>query len=414
MDSKHPVLPKGFGALLIIALVFAALNLRPAVTSLGSLLDPVIDGLAMNGFVAGLITGVPPLCFAVLGPLAPKLAGKRGPEVVVIAAMLAILLGLALRSVAPNTWVFFIFTAVALAGIAVGNILMPVLVKRWFPAKIGIVTGAYTTAVALGASVVATVAVPVNEAVGGAWRRGLGIWAILALIAVFIWVVVFFGLRNQIAQRQLPSSNLSVAALEIGPMSRNATAWWVALFFGAQSTVAYILMGWAPKIFTDFGVNPAYSGALLGVILGVGVPLSFIMPALAARFSHQGPLVIINGIAGILAVIGIFIAPVQGAFIWAALLGICGSSFPLALTMIGLKAHTAAGVSRLSTFGQSVGYLIAIPGPFLVGALHEVTNSWTTPLLLIAAVIIFQTFTGIMAGRPRFVEDNGAPIRIDA
>lgn len=414
MDPKHPALPRGFSALLLIAMILAAVNLRPAVTSLGALLDPVIEDLSMNGFIAGIITGVPPLCFAILGPLAPRLAGKRGPELVVVGAMLAILCGLVLRSLAPNTWVFFIFTALALAGIAVGNILMPVLVKRWFPTKIGLVTGSYTTAVALGASVVAAIAVPDNDALGGAWRGGLALWAIPALIATLIWVVVYFGLRNQITQLQMPAPKTQLIAPVMGPMSRNSTAWWIALFFGAQSTVAYILMGWAPKIFTDFGVDPAYAGALLGVILGVGVPLSFIMPALAAKFSHQGPLVIVNGIAGIVAIAGLLIAPVQGAFIWAVLLGICGSSFPLALTMIGLKAHTAAGVSKLSTFGQSIGYLIAIPGPFLVGALHETTDSWTLPILLIAGLILFQTFTGIMAGRPRFVEDHGVPTRVDA
>ncbi|HAY42045.1 MAG TPA: MFS transporter, partial [Micrococcaceae bacterium] len=113
MDPKHPALPRGFSALLLIAMILAAVNLRPAVTSLGALLDPVIEDLSMNGFIAGIITGVPPLCFAILGPLAPRLAGKRGPELVVVGAMLAILCGLALRSVAPNTWVFFIFTALA-------------------------------------------------------------------------------------------------------------------------------------------------------------------------------------------------------------------------------------------------------------------------------------------------------------
>lgn len=397
-------LSPGLSVLLLIAIILASLNLRPAVTSLGALLDLVIDDLQMNGFVAGMITGVPPLCFALLGPLAPRLAGKRGPELVVAAAMAAILLGIGLRSLSPGTGVFLFCTALALAGIAVGNILMPVLVKRWFPQKVGIATGAYTTAVALGASGVAGIAVPVNQLLGGDWRWGLGFWALLALLALAAWVVVYFGLRNHIAhQQQLIRGGTDTARL--GPMSRNSTAWWVALFFGGQSAVAYIFMGWLPKIFIDFGADPLFAGSLLAILLGVGVPLSFVMPALAAKFTNQGPLVIFNGIVGLIAIAGMLIAPLQGAVLWAVLLGICGSNFPLALTMIGLKARTAAGVSKLSTFGQSTGYLLAFPGPFLVGVLHEVTGSWTAPIWLIAGLIVFQTLVGLMAGRPRYIED---------
>ncbi|MEU3330645.1 CynX/NimT family MFS transporter [Glutamicibacter creatinolyticus] len=397
--------PRGFAAVLVIAFILAALNLRPAVTSLGALLDPVIDGLEMNGFVAGMLTGVPPLCFALLGPLAPRLAGRRGPELVVIGAMAVILLGMVLRSIAPSTWLFLLCTALALTGIALGNILMPVLVKRWFPHRVGMVTGAYTTAVALGASAVAGIAVPVNEALGGNWRVGLGVWATLAALALGVWLVVYFGLRNQIAARQQQIGAFSEGN-GIGPMWRNATAWWVAIFFGTQASAAYIFMGWAPKIFTGYGLAPGYAGVLLAVILGVGVPLSFIMPALAGRFRNQRPLVLVTGTAGVLAVAGLLTYPAQGAMLWAVLLGVAGANFPLALTMIGLKAHTAAGVAKLSAFGQSVGYLIAFPGPFAVGALHEMTDSWTAPVLLLGALMVLQTVSGMMAGKPRYVEDS--------
>ena len=406
MENTRPALPRAFAPLLVIAMILASLNLRPAVTSLGALLDPVIEGLQINGFIAGMLTGVPPLCFALLGPLAPRLAGKRGPELVVIGAMAAIMLGILLRSAAPMTWVFLLCTALALAGIAVGNILMPVLVKRWFPHKVGLVTGTYTTAVALGATTAAGITVPVNQALGEDWRLGLGVWATPAVIALALWLVVFTGLRPQIRQLQQPVQIGPAAAPPLGPMRRNPTAWWVAIFFGTQSSAAYIFMGWAPKIFTDYGVGPGHAGALLAVLLGVGVPLSFIMPALAARFTNQGPLVWVTGLCGVLAVIGMLTFPAQGALLWAILLGVAGANFPLALTMIGLKAHTAAGVAKLSAFGQSVGYLIAFPGPFAVGALHEVTGSWVAPLLLLGALMIAQIIAGLMAGKPRYVEDH--------
>lgn len=405
-SKSRPPVSRTFSVLLVIAIILAALNLRPAVTSLGALLGPAIEGLQMNGFIAGIITGVPPLCFALLGPLAPKLAGKRGPELVVMGAMGAILVGILLRSVAPETWTFLLCTALALAGIAIGNVLMPVLVNRWFPHKLGLVTGAYTTSISLGAAVVAGVAVPVNEALGGNWRVGLAAWGIPALAALVVWLIVFLGLRSQIAAKNAGLKREASTQTPVGPMSKNATAWWVAIFFGMQASVAYIFMGWAPKIFTDLGVNPASAGVLLAIIMGVGVPLAFVMPSLASRFPHQGPLVIINGVAGMIAIAGMLTIPVQGAYLWAVLLGVCGSNFPLALTMIGLKSRTAAGVAKLSAFGQSVGYLLAIPGPFAVGALHEVTQSWTPSIWLLGTLIVLQTVTGMMAGRPRYVEDE--------
>lgn len=411
MKSNQPILPRGFAPLLIVAMILAAVNLRPAVTSLGALLDPVIHGLEMNGFVAGIITGVPPLCFALLGPLAPRLAAKRGPELVILGAMGAILAGILLRSLAPTTSLFLLCTALALAGIAVGNILMPVLVKKWFPHKIGLVTGSYTTAVALGAATVAGVAVPLNQAMGGQWRVGLAIWALPALVALVLWMVIYFGLRAHIREQQQPIKPRVTGAGELGSMRKNPTAWWVAIFFGTQSSAAYIFMGWAPKIFSDFGVDPQISGLLLAVLLGVGVPLSFVMPALAGRFTNQGPLVWITGTAGMLAVIGLLVFQAQGALLWAILLGIAGANFPLALTMIGLKAHTAAGVAKLSAFGQSVGYMISFPGPFAVGALHEITGSWTAPIVLLGVLMVAQTVAGIQAGKPRYVEDH-RPVRV--
>ena len=404
LKNRRPVSPF-FGVLLVVAIILASLNLRPAVTSLGAMLDPVIADLEMNGFIAGVITGVPPLCFAIFGIFTSRLAGKFGPEMTIIAAMGAILTGILLRSIAPGTMVFLLCTALALGGIALANILMPVMVKRWFPHKVGLVTSAYTTALALGASAVAGVAVPVNDAMGGNWRLGLAVWATPALLAVIAWVIIYVGMRPQIADLQAEYSKASSTSTSIGPMYKNSTAWWVAMFFGAQASVAYIFMGWAPKIFSDQGVDPVQSGVLLAVLLGVGVPLSFIMPTLAARFKNQAPLVIVNGVVGLIAVAGMLWLPVEGAYLWAVLLGICGSNFPLALTMIGLKSRSAAGVAKLSGFGQSVGYLIAFPGPFAVGAVHEMTGTWNASMLLIGALIVFQTITGIMAGRPRYIED---------
>ncbi|MGW1230364.1 MFS transporter, partial [Streptomyces sp. NPDC002530] len=164
--------------LVAVGLVLTALNLRPAITSLGALLEEVRDGLHMSGSVAGVLTSVPPLCFAVFGVMAPRLARRFGPGAVVCAGMAAITAGLVVRPLVGGTAGFLAASALALMGIAVSNVLMPVIVKRWFPDRVGSMTGLYSMALALGTSLAAAVTVPLTGALGGGWRAGLGIWAV--------------------------------------------------------------------------------------------------------------------------------------------------------------------------------------------------------------------------------------------
>ncbi|MFD0328503.1 MFS transporter [Streptacidiphilus monticola] len=175
-------------ALLLAALLVAAFNLRPAVAGLGPMLDDVRRGLHMNAAMAGVLTALPSLCFALFGLLAPRLARRIGPAVTVCAGMAAIGLGLAARALAPDSAVFLLLSAVALAGIAVANVLMPVVVKRYFPDRVGPVTGLYSMSLSVGTSVAAAFAVPLTNALGGSWRVGLGVWALAAALAVVLWL----------------------------------------------------------------------------------------------------------------------------------------------------------------------------------------------------------------------------------
>ncbi|MBD8042939.1 MFS transporter [Arthrobacter sp. Sa2BUA2] len=369
------------------------------------MLDSVIADLQLGGLTAGLLTAAPAACFALFGSLAPKLALKRGPEVIVLGAMLAIGLGLLLRSAAPSTPAFLFFSAVALSGIAVGNVLMPVLVKRWFPDRIGRVTGLYTTTLSLGTAVVAAVAVPVNEAFGGNWRFGLGIWALPALVAAGVWAAAYMGVRRLRPSTQ-PAGPMPTAvrmSARVNPW-QSSTSWWLAVFFGLQASAAYICMGWLAKIFSDNGLSDATAGLLLAIVMGVSIPLAFVIPNLAARRPNQGPIVIVLGVCGLLGHIGLWISPASGSFVWAVLLGISSCTFSLALTMIGIKSRSSVGVIKLSAFTQSVGYLISIPGPLIVGILHEITGGWQASIGFMTAQLLVQIFAGYMAGRSGPIE----------
>jgi CP family cyanate transporter-like MFS transporter len=180
----------------------------------------------------------------------------------------------------------------------------------------------------------------------------------------------------------------------------------LAAFFGLQATAAYTIAGWAPQIFRDAGVSASTAGLLLAVIMGLGAPLGFVLPRLAARMRQQGPLVAVLGAFGIAGYAGLWLAPAQGAWLWAVLLGVSNCAFPVALTMIGLRARTSQGVAGLSAFTQSAGYLICIPGPLLVGTMNEATGGWRLPLALLIALMAAQVAAGWLAGRDRHVEDG--------
>ncbi|MFE2637478.1 CynX/NimT family MFS transporter [Streptomyces scopuliridis] len=403
LDSPGPRPGVWLTRLLVVGLVLAALNLRPAITSLGALLEEVRDGLHMSGSVAGVLTSVPPFCFALFGFAAPRLARRFGPGAVVCAGMVAITAGLLIRPFAGGTAGFLAASAVALMGIAVSNVLMPVIVKRYFPDRVGTMTGLYSMALALGTAAAAAVTVPMTEALGGSWRTGLGVWAVLAALAVVPWLGLVRD-RSASSSRAAPvSAPAPASGLRLG---RSRTAWGLACFFGLQATGAYIAMGWMPQIFRDAGISAGTAGLLLAVTMVMGVPLAFVIPRTAARMKNQGPIVIALGLCGLSAYAGLYFAPAEGAWVWAVLLGISNCSFPLALTMIGMRSRTGAGVVRLSAFAQSTGYLISIPGPLLVGVLYQHTGGPGLPIALMATFLLPQMVAGVVAGRDRTIEDE--------
>ncbi len=295
---------------------------------------------------------------------------------------------------------FLAASALALMGIAVSNVLMPVIVKRWFPDRVGTMTGLYSMALALGTALAAALTVPLTNALGGGWRTGLVIWAALAVVAVVPWVPLLKDRGDASGQA---AGAPAPPALKI---TRSRTSWALACFFGLQATAAYITMGWMPQIFRDAGLSAGTAGVLLAVIMAMGVPLAFVIPRVATRLRTQGPIVLVLSGCGLLGYAGLYLAPAGGAWLWALLLGVANCAFPLALTMIGMRSRTGAGVVRLSAFAQSTGYLISIPGPLLVGVLYQHSGGWGLPLTLMAALLVPQTVAGVLAGRDRTIEDE--------
>ncbi|MEU4471434.1 MFS transporter [Micromonospora sp. NPDC023888] len=383
-------------------MLLVALNLRAVVTSLGALLDEVRDGLGLSGTMAGLVTTLPTIAFAGLGALTPWLVRRVAPARVLVVAMFALAVGQVLRATTDSAWIFVLTSALALAGIAVANILLPMLVKQHFPHRTGLVTGAYTMALTLGTTVAAASAVPIAHAFGS-WRAGLGVWAAMAAVAVLPWVPL--ALRTRAGARRSTPTAAVAAPVRVRP-ARTRLGWAMAVYFGAQSLSGYAIMGWLAQLFRDAGYQPESAGLLLAGVTALGVPIALLMPTVAGRLGSLRPLVLGLTTASTLAYLGLAFAPRGAALLWVALLAIGQGAFPMILTAIGLRARTAEGTVALSAFAQSTGYVIAALGPLMVGILYEVTGGWTAPLGFLLGALAVQTAAGMAIARPRYVEDE--------
>lgn len=223
-------------------------------------------------------------------------------------------------------------------------------------------------------------------------------WAVTAVVAALPWL----SLRRHDVR---PISDLR-GGITVRQVARSPLAWTMAVFFGAQSMQAYAVFGWLPQVYRDAGFSAQNAGLLLGVTTAISIPISFALPSMAARRTNQAPLIL--ALCGCYAAgyVGLMVWPSAGAIVWALLIGIGTGMFPLVLTLIGLRARTSDGTASLSGFTQSVGYLLAAIGPFLVGALYGATGAWTVPLVVLVALLVPQAVAGIMVARPRFLEDE--------
>lgn len=278
--------------------------------------------------------------------------------------------------------------------------MIPTLVKAHFPGRIGALTAAYTTAMAVGMAISAALAAPLARLGGGDnWRLGLGVWAIVSAVSIVPWLVTARGSGRR-------TDAATPAHVPLRRLLRSRLAWAMALFFATQSLQAYVAFGWFAQFFRDAGFDAVQAGVWLAVLSALAIPFSLAVPLVAARLrDHRLLIMILIGCYAI-AYIGMLVAPLAGAWLWAVLVGIGAACFPLALTLIPMRAKSATGTSALSAFTQSVGYLIAGTGPLLVGVLYGITGGWGAPFGLLFAVLAVQTLAGWQVGRRRSIEDE--------
>lgn len=382
--------------LVLAGLLLISLNLRPAAVSVGPVLAEVRDALALAPWAASLLTTLPVLAFAVVGGLAPWLARTLGLHRVLLLSLVAVVVGLGGRAVTDSGALFLVLTFLAVSGMACANVLTPSLVKLHFPTRVGTATALYTTSMAIGLTLAFTATVPVADVLGS-WRWGLGVWAVLAAVAVVPWL----GL---VAHDRRPEG--AAVTITFGQVARTPLGWALAAYFGVQSAIAYSMFGWFAQLWRDNGYSAAQAGGLVGVIAAVGIPLSLVLPGAIARVRDQRVLMVAVMACYPVAFVGLLLLPERLGVLWAVLLGAGGTTFPIILVMIGLRARTHQGTAALSGFTQSVGYLIAAPGPFVLGLLHSASHGWTVPLWFLLGLLVPLFALGMYVGRPAYLEDQ--------
>ncbi|NGO68570.1 CynX/NimT family MFS transporter [Streptomyces boncukensis] len=382
-------------ALLVWGLLVVAANLRSPLTGVGPLLERVQTDLGLAPAVAGLLNTLPLLAFAGVAPLVPRLAARWGPERLLGFALAVLTLGIAVRWI-PAATGLFAGTVLIGAGIGVGNVLLPSLIKRDFPTRVGLLTCAYATVMGGVAAVASGVAVPVGRSAPGGWHTALGCWIALALVACVLWLPRMRAPRA--APPPGPGASPEGARGHRLPW-RSPLAWAVTAFMGLQSLGFYVVVTWLPQVFQDSGSSAVAAGWLLFLFQVVAVGTSLVVPA-ALRWARDQRAVAVAGSAVLLAgYLGLLAAP-EWALLWSVVLGLGGgASLVLALAFLSLRAQDAAAAGALSAMAQSVGYLLAAAGPVVFGLLHTVGSGWRAPVLLLVAAAVGQVCVAPAAGR---------------
>jgi CP family cyanate transporter-like MFS transporter len=391
--------PRLRGFIFVVGILLLAANLRPALTGVAPLIGEIRADTGISNGAAGLLTTLPLLAFALLSPVAPRVARRFGLEAVLLASLLVLAAGILFRSVGTVA-TLFIGTAILGSAIAFGNVLLPGLVKREFPEKAGLMTSVYSTSLGISAAIAAGVSVPLTGLDGIGWRGALAVWALPAFLACVAWL-------PQLGRRDLPARSSDPNAPIIRDLLRSSLAWQVTLFMGLQSLSYYVTLTWLPEILQDGGMNAANAGWMLGLSQTVSILAMFLAPVLAVRRPSQWGVVVVAVILSSAGALGLLLAESAAPALWVVLLGLGqGASFSLALAFFPLRSPDPGHAAALSGMAQSVGYLLAASGPFLFGVLRDATGAWNVPLVLLLAITVCLLFAGLGASRDAHVRSS--------
>ncbi|GLZ00063.1 MFS transporter [Actinoplanes sp. NBRC 103695] len=399
---EHRPLPLWAGrAAALLGIVLVALTLRQAVAVISPILGAIRVDIPISNIGVGLLGTLPPILLAASGFIAPRVARGFGLDGGIVLALLLMTAGHLVRAFAPGFAVLLAGSVVALAGTGIGNVLLPPIVRRYFPDRVALLTAVYVCIVGLSTAVPAAVAAPVAERLG--WRFSLGIWSVTSVVALVPWFVLIARERR----RRPPDAAESPPPALVTRLWRSRVALSITVVFSTSTICTYAAFAWLPEILGDIaGSTPTEAGVLLAVTGLISVPLALIAPLLVARLRNVGRLIAAGIASFVLGYLGLLLAPATLTLLWVLFIGSGSILFPVCLVLINDRTRTPGGTVALSGFAQGVAYALGALGPLLVGLLHDVSGGWTLPLLFLLAVILMAAVPAITLARPAFVEDE--------
>ena len=387
--------------LALLAILVAALNLRAGITSVGPVLSDILDWYDADPAIAGFITAMPGAFFAVMGLSAVPLAERIGMSRTLLLGMSFTLVGLAVRPWAGNVWLFLLFTAFVVVGIALSNVLLPAWIKLHGGKNIVTLMTVNTTVLGISGAL-GPLSAGLAERPGG-WRDALFVWISVGLAQVLVWV--FVAVRNGYDYPRY-QSNSREGAQRLPSLWTSRSAVFLMLYFGLQSMHAYIQMGYLSQILLDSGVSRPIAALGLSINAGWGILGGLLIPTVIARVRRLEPLPLIFGALSVSGYVGLLLAPAAAPLLWSSLLGIGAWAFVFAINLIVAKSRHPLVAAKLSGFVQPFGYIIAALGPLTIGMVYDPAVGWKWILIALICLAVLKGLMGFLAARPSFVDDE--------
>lgn len=395
MDTNPSTTPAVRSLIFIVGIVFIASNLRAPITSVGPVIPQIQEALGMNNTLAGLITTIPLLMFAFFSPIVPKLSEKHGIEKMLWLSLWIIGIGVAIR-VLPSAALILVGSALIGCGITFGNVLIPPLIRHRFPKRIGIVTGIYSAAMNITASLASGLSIAIGQWTGAGWKGSIGVWVVFSLIAIVVWAPQLWN-----ARKQKRSVDPAVQGVRPASLLKSRLAWHVTIFMGLQSLLFYCSVAWLPVVLQSWGMPSGESGWVLSLVQFTQLPIVFVGPIVIAKLKNHTPLLWFVLATLVISVLLIVLWRAQFIIPAVILFGLgTGLAFSLVMMWFVMRTTTTAVSARLSGMAQSFGYALAAAGPPLFGALHDWSGNWEVPFILLFAASIGLFVFGYRIAKP--------------
>ncbi|MEV0946079.1 MFS transporter [Rhodococcus sp. NPDC049939] len=383
----------------------SALVLRLAVTSFTPLAAQIREDIGFSSTIVGVFGMVPTAMFALFGLGTPLIVRWLGLEQTALLAMLMAGVGMLVRALVGDTLSLLALSALALAGMGIGNVVIPPLVKRYFSGRLALMSSMYIVAVQIGTIAPAFVAVPLADAFG--WRVSIAVWALVGFAAAVPWIFVLAGNRSRGATPTVAAPPLAAPAGQSrGVAWRSPLGWGMVGMFGMTSMITYSMFTWIPKILGAAGASPAFGGSMVGLFAFTGLVGAIAAPTLCARMKNPFPIVVGCAVCFLVAFGGLLFAPMDAPILWIVLLGLGPSTFPMSLALINLRTRSHVGSSTLSGFTQGAGYTAACLGPVLFGVLYELSEGWVMSFGFLTLGVVVLLVAAYQACKPRMLEDS--------